>query len=218
MKQWITRHRALTLMIGALAVGGAAFALAWFQPHKLFFDERVDEALPGIATEAPAAAAPGSTTSTTTVPATTAPSEPEIGTVTPVPPKAPTPTTTTPTTTTTAAPAGPAVLHESTFIDVGHTGTGRVLVVELEDGSRVVRFEDLDVENGPDLRVILSRSPLVDDRNAYDDGDFVDLGVLKGNQGNQNYEIPDGVDLDEFLTVAIWCRRFNYTFNAAAIR
>lgn len=216
MKRWISQHRALTLIAAVLAVSGAVFALVWFQPHKLFIDERVDESLPGLAAAAPGAAAP-STTTTTAAPTTTVapvtttlPSDAESET---------TATTAAPTTPpTTTAPAGPVVLHQSEFIEVGHAGTGRALVVELEDGSRVIRFEDLDVENGPDLRVILSRSPLVDDRDAYDDGDFVDLGVLKGNQGNQNYEIPDGVDLEEFQTIAIWCRRFNYTFNAAAIR
>jgi hypothetical protein len=108
-------------------------------------------------------------------------------------------------------------LASGEFIDLAHPGTGTALVVELEDGSRILRFEDLDVDNGPDLRVILSTSELVDDDSAYDDGDFVDLGVLKGNQGNQNYEIPADVDLDNFATVAIWCRRFNVTFNAAPL-
>jgi hypothetical protein len=215
MKNWIARHRTLTIVTAALAAGTAVFALVWFQPHKLFIDDRVDEALPGLAAEAPSAAAPGTTTTTVAPTTTTVPAdvEPE----TPATPPAPTTTTTTTMPPTTTAPAGPIVVHESEFVEVGHAGTGRVLVVELEDGSRVIRFEDLDVENGPDLRVILSPSPLVGDRDAYDDGDFVDLGVLKGNQGNQNYEIPDGVDLDEFQTVAIWCRRFNYTFNAATV-
>ena len=71
--------------------------------------------------------------------------------------------------------------------------------------------------NGPDLRVILSPSDLVDDRDAYHVDGFYDLGVLKGNQGNQNYEIPDEVDLSQYSTVAIFCIRFNYTFNAATI-
>ena len=212
MKNWIARHRTPTIVTAALAAGTVVFALVWFQPHKLFTDDRFDEALPGLAAEAPSTAAPG-TTRTTVAPTTTtvpADAEPETPATAPA-------TTTTTTPPTTSAPAGPIVLHESEFVEVGHAGTGRVLVVELETGSRVIRFEDLDVENGPDLRVILSRSPLVGDRDAYDDGDFADLGVLKGNQGNQNYEIPDGVDLDEFQTVAIWCRRFNYTFNAATV-
>ena len=114
-------------------------------------------------------------------------------------------------------PSFPLTLSEGSFIDLAHTGTGIAKIIELEDGTRILRIEDLDILNGPDLRVILSPSELVDDDAAYDDGPFVDLGVLKGNKGNQNYEIPDDVDLDDFGTVAIWCRRFNVTFNAAPI-
>ena len=114
-------------------------------------------------------------------------------------------------------PSFPLTLGEGAFIDLAHTGSGTAKVIELEDGTRILRFEDLDVLNGPDLRVILSPSALVEDDGAYDDGSFVDLGPLKGNQGNQNYEIPPEIDLDDFATVAIWCRRFNVSFNAASI-
>jgi hypothetical protein len=114
-------------------------------------------------------------------------------------------------------PSFPLTLGEGAFIDLAHTGTGVVKVIELEDGTRILRFEDLDVLNGPDLRVILSPSALVEDDGAYDDGAFLDLGPLKGNKGNQNYEIPPEIDLDDFATVAIWCRRFNVSFNAAPL-
>jgi len=96
-------------------------------------------------------------------------------------------------------------------------GTGTVLVYRQPDGSHVVRFEDLDVSNGPDLLVILSAAPLVDDRAAYSEVAYLSLGDLKGNQGNQNYVVPAEVNLEDYQTVAIWCRRFNYTFNAAEI-
>ncbi len=209
MWKWIGSHRGLAASIGVAGIALAVFALVWFEPQKLFIDERVDEALPAAATTAATTAPP------TTVPTTTAP---------PVATTAGEDTSTTPTTTVaptateaTTTTAGPVTLSDTEMVSVGRNGTGRVLFVELPDGSRFVRFEDLDVTNGPDLVVILSPSPLVDDRDAYDDGDFVSLGELKGNQGNQNYEIPPEVDLTEFGSVAIWCRRFNYTFTAAPI-
>lgn len=219
MKQWIKRHRVLVAAGGAIAASAVVFVLVWFQPQKLFIDERVDEALPGLS--APEAAATTGAP-TTAAPETTTTTSPSEATIRPGPATTTVPTTTVPTTTTTTtaapvAPAGPVTLHTSEFIDVGHSGTGDVLLVELPDGTRVIRFENLDVSNGPDLRVILSPSPLVDDRDAYDDGDFYDLGELKGNRGNQNYEIPRDVDLADYQTVAIWCRRFNYTFNAAPL-
>ena len=233
---------AVAVVIVALGV----FVIAYFEPHKLFIDEVVDEAFPApaaIATTAaeatPATAAP----TTTTPPTTTAPDDPATTTAATTQPTAidpepgsdsateDPPVTTTSSTTTTAAvttttaaptttttvPEGPVLLSVSEWISIGHPGTGTVLVYRQPDGSHVVRFEDLDVSNGPDLLVILSAAPLVDDRAAYSEAAYLSLGDLKGNQGNQNYIVPAEVNLDEYQTVAIWCRRFNYTFNAAEI-
>ncbi len=205
MKNWIRNHRRMTAAAIVAIAALIAFVLIWFEPQALFLDTRVDEAAPsGLTTTA----VTGATTSTTPPP----PEEPTSATDA----TASTATGSTTSTTTTTVPQ-PVVISDSEFIDVGHSGTGRALIVEFPDGTRTLRFEDLDVENGPDLVVILFPSPLVDDRDAYDDGDFVAIGELKGNQGNQNYDIPADVDLDDFATVAIWCRRFNYTFNAAPI-
>ena len=200
MKQWVKQHRGLTIAAGFAAVVGAVFILVWFQPQALFIDDVVDETIPSASptTQPPAGQVDPATTTTTTSDA-----EPDTGTSGPAPGVEP--------------PTFPLTLTSGEFIDLAHPGTGTALVIELEDGSRILRFEDLDIDNGPDLRVILSTSELVDDDSAYDDGDFLDLGVLKGNIGNQNYEIPDDVDINEYATVAIWCRRFNVTFNAAPL-
>ena len=211
MRTWIRNHPRLALAGGVGAVAFVIFVLVWFEPQKLFIDQRVDEELEGFS----AATATTQVTTTTAAPATTAPPTtlpPDDGATTTTTTAAPTTTTTT-----TTQPPGPVVLHQSQLESPGKAGTGDVFLIELEDGSRIIRFENLDVSNGPDLRVILSRSGLVDDRDAYHLDGFYDLGELKGNQGNQNYEIPDDVDLSEYLTVAIFCLRFNYTFNAATI-
>lgn len=199
---WIKQHKGIAATIAVGGVAAAVFILVWFQPQALFIDNVVDDTLPS--------AQPAPTTSTTTQPPQTSTTDDTSATT-----AAPT-TTSTVAPTTTANPF-PLTLASGEFIDLAHPGTGTALVVELEDGTRILRFEDLNVDNGPDLRVILSTSELVDDDAAYDDGDFLDLGDLKGNQGNQNYEIPADVDLDRFATVAIWCRRFNVTFNAAPL-
>ncbi|MCY3564535.1 MAG: DM13 domain-containing protein [bacterium] len=239
---------AVAVVIVALGV----FVIAYFEPHKLFIDEVVDEAFPApIATTAAAAEATPATAAptTTTPPTTTAPDDPATTTAATTQPTAiepepgpdsatedppvtttstttaavttttaaPTTTTTAAPTTTTTVPEGPVLLSVSEWISIGHPGTGTVLVYRQPDGSHVVRFEDLDVSNGPDLLVILSAAPLVDDRAAYSEVAYLSLGDLKGNQGNQNYIVPAEVNLDEYQTVAIWCRRFNYTFNAAEI-
>ncbi len=75
----------------------------------------------------------------------------------------------------------------------------------LNDGSeqRFLRFENFESDNGPDLKVYL----------RAENGDFVSLGNLKGNIGDQNYEIPPEVDLSVFSTVEIWCERFGVGFG-----
>jgi hypothetical protein len=79
-----------------------------------------------------------------------------------------------------------------------------------------VRFEDFEVENGPDLRVYLSRAD-ADAPQRELAGDFVDLGDLKGNIGDQNYLVPGSVDLTRYRSAVVWCRRFSVGFAVAPL-
>lgn len=101
------------------------------------------------------------------------------------------------------------------FIGRVHPGEGEALV--LSDGSpqRFLRFENFEVDNGPDLNVYLVGGTSADGDSGVFDDDFFDLGDLKGNIGPQNYEIPIDVDLDRYDTVVIWCVRFGVAFAAA---
>lgn len=91
-----------------------------------------------------------------------------------------------------------------------HNAEGRVVVIPLgDDGRSILRLEDFKSTNGPDLYVYLST-----DKAA---SDFVNLGRLKGNMGNQNYEIPEGTDLEKYDTVLIWCKAFSVLFGSAEI-
>lgn len=99
-----------------------------------------------------------------------------------------------------------------TFIGVGdgiHDAAGNAKVIAAEDG-RVLRLEEFRSTNGPDLYVYLSV-----DKEATD---YVNLGKLKGNIGNQNYEIPNGTDLSKYDTVLIWCQQFSVLFGSAALQ
>lgn len=119
---------------------------------------------------------------------------------------------------TNAPAAQPAVLSSGSFRNLEHPTTGTAKIIELTDGSRVVRLEDFRTSSGPDVVVILSATPATeDDWGAYDDGPFVNLGALRGNVGDQNYAIPAGVDLSKYRSVVIWCRRFNVAFGAAPV-
>jgi len=68
---------------------------------------------------------------------------------------------------------------------------------------------NLDSSNVPDGRVYLS--------NGTGAQDFVDLGALKGNKGNQNYRIPSNIDASKYSHVLIWCRAFSSLIGSARI-
>lgn len=112
--------------------------------------------------------------------------------------------------------SGPVVVSTGDFagVDNLHQGSGTATAYELEDGSRVLRFEDFEVTNGPDLHVYLVPSP---DPTGDDIVDYVDLGSLKGNIGDQNYEIPADVDPTEFGSVVIYCVPFHVVFATATL-
>ena len=112
--------------------------------------------------------------------------------------------------------AEPQIIVEAagSFVSRSHPTEGSARVLGDGSGVRFLRLEDFRTDNGPDLNVYLSAAPPDAPAGAFDD-DFVDLGDLKGNVGSQNYEIPAGLDLDRYSTVAIWCVRFGVVFGAA---
>ncbi len=118
------------------------------------------------------------------------------------------------------AKAAAKVLASGTFISHEHGTSGVAKVISLPDGSRVLRIEDLDTSNGPDLKVWLSDAPVIQGPGGwlvFDDGAYVDLGELKGNKGSQNYRIPAKADLTKLTSVSIWCDRFSVSFGAAQL-
>lgn len=114
----------------------------------------------------------------------------------------------------------PEVLADGTFITHEHDTTGTVQVVRLPDGRRVLAVKDLDTSNGPDLRVWLTDRKVIPGRDGwhvFDDGRYLELGRLKGNQGSQVYAIPESADISDYRSVTIWCRRFAVSFGAAEL-
>jgi len=101
-----------------------------------------------------------------------------------------------------------------------HESSGTVRLIKLPDGSRVLTLENLKTSDGPDVHVWLAVAPVVPGKKGwyvFDDSAHVDLGVLKGNLGNQVYPVPAGIDLDTYPSVSLWCERFSVSFGAATL-
>ena len=109
------------------------------------------------------------------------------------------------------------ILAQGDFYNLAHEGGGRATVYELADGSRVLRFEDFEVLNGPELHVWLVPVDPVPDTVGVEIPGYLDLGPLKGNIGDQNYNLPPDLDLTDFKSVVIWCQPFRVPFNAAPL-
>jgi len=89
----------------------------------------------------------------------------------------------------------------------GYSVNGSASVLSNGTEQRFLRFQSFAADNGPDLKVYLRAAS----------GDFISLGGLRGNIGDQNYEIPVGVDLSVYNSVEIWCERFSSSFGRASL-
>ncbi len=96
--------------------------------------------------------------------------------------------------------------------DASHRGSGRATILEQGE-QRVLRFEEFEVTNGPDLHVLLVEN--IAGTSSSELGEYVDLGALKGNFGSQNYDIPADLDLSQFSGIVIYCQPFHVVFATA---
>jgi hypothetical protein len=114
---------------------------------------------------------------------------------------------------------GTKTLETGTFHGKVHNTSGRATIYQEKDGKLVLRLSRFKTSNGPDVHVVLiAVKDADDDANFLKNGtERVELGALKGNEGDQNYDIPAGTDLAKFQTVSIYCERFNANFGAAPL-
>jgi hypothetical protein len=110
-------------------------------------------------------------------------------------------------------------LYTGKFHGKVHATEGRATVYQQADGKLLLRLTGFKTSNGPDVHVVLvAFKDASDDVNSLKSStERVELGKLKGNEGDQNYEIPAGTDLSKFTTVSIYCERFNANFGAAPL-
>jgi hypothetical protein len=109
-------------------------------------------------------------------------------------------------------------LRTGRFRSGAHETEGVATVHDLGGGRRVLRLTAFRTSNGPDVHVYLVAAPVVADDENVKRADVVDLGALKGNIGDQNYEVPERVDLARYQSVSIWCKRFGVGFGSASLR
>lgn len=122
-----------------------------------------------------------------------------------------------------AAPASLASEPEALFTGKlegkAHETSGRATIYKDSSGKEYLRLSDFATSNGPDVHVLLVRAedPALQKNIVAGDLDHVELGTLKGNQGDQNYDVPGAADLEKYQAVAIYCERFHAIFGVARL-
>ena len=112
-----------------------------------------------------------------------------------------------------------AVISQGKFrnADRAHEGAGNAVIKTFPNGTLEVQLSDFEVTNGPDLEIWLSAHPDPASSSDVSDNQWVSLGQLKGNVGNQAYVVPEGTDISIFNSVVIWCEQFGVLFSPAAL-
>jgi hypothetical protein len=122
-----------------------------------------------------------------------------------------------------AAPAAlssePEALYTGKLEGKIHQTSGRATIYKNKDGKEYLRLSDFTTSNGPDVHVVLVRAEdkALEQEIVKGDLEHVELGTLKGNQGDQNYDLPAAVDLNQYQAVAIYCERFHAIFGVARL-
>jgi hypothetical protein len=122
-----------------------------------------------------------------------------------------------------AAPASlssePEALYTGRLEGKAHQTSGRATVYKKADGKEYLRLSDFTTSNGPDVHLLLVRAEdkALGGEIVKGNLDSVELGALKGNQGDQNYDLPSGADLNKYQAVAVYCERFHAIFGVAKL-
>lgn len=113
--------------------------------------------------------------------------------------------------------SSPMLITQGNFKSLAHETKGLASIYKLPDGNRTLRLTKFETSNGPDVHVYLTAAQVEKGNDAVKRSGFIDLGSLKGNKGDQNYDIPANVDLGKYKTVSVWCARFGVNFASASL-
>jgi hypothetical protein len=112
----------------------------------------------------------------------------------------------------------PQPLEVGRFYGILHPTEGTATIYQIGDGRRILRLTGFSTSNGPDVHVYMVAADDAKDVATVQKAGYVDLGVIKGNIGDQNYTLDSNLDLAKYRAVSIWCKRFTVNFGAAALR
>ena len=109
-------------------------------------------------------------------------------------------------------------LESGQFYSILHPTKGTATIFQAGDGTRLLRLTSFSTSNGPDVHVYMVAADDAKDVATVQKAGFIDLGVIKGNIGDQNYSLGNDFDLAKYRAVSIWCKRFSVNFGAAALK
>ncbi len=112
----------------------------------------------------------------------------------------------------------PQLLSNGSFHGVAHETKGVASIFQLPDGKKVLRLTEFETSNGPDVQVYMVAADDSNDNETVTNAGFIHIGALKGNIGDQNYDLPTDIDLNKYRSVTIWCRRFAVNFGTAPLQ
>ena len=115
------------------------------------------------------------------------------------------------------AAAANGQLASGQFHSGAHETSGMAAVFQLAGGKKTLRLTNFQTSNGPDVHVYLVAAQDAKDNDTVTKAEFVDLGSMKGNIGDQNYDLPANADLAKYRAVTIWCKRFSVNFGTAPL-
>ena len=185
--------------LGIVIVLGIVAAAGWWFFSPAFIDNQVNESLPTVVVEASPVPAVAETSPTAQVVEVQSQPAAEV---------APTES---------ARTVTEQIILKGSFYNLAHLSSGEAAVYQLADSSRILRLQNFSVENGPDLYVYLVPIDPVPNASGSDIPGYYSLGRLKGNSGDQNYELPADLDLSQYKSVVIWCQAFAVPFAAAPL-
>ena len=97
---------------------------------------------------------------------------------------------------------GPMAVTTGNFKGLAHETKGLASIYQLADGKRTLRLTEFETSNGPDVHVYLVAAEVEKGNDAVKQAGFIDPGTIKGNIGDQNYDIPADADLNKYRTVS----------------